>query len=69
MYFKLVDPQVLVHSEILASVMVVVQLYRTTENQPCLETPENIICLTSSGHALPCTSAMEINLNLRTQLR
>ena len=48
----------LVLSEILASIMVVVQLSRTTENQRCLEMPENIICLEGPGHALPYTNAM-----------
>lgn len=48
----------LVHSEILESIMVVVQLSRTTQNQLCLEMPENITCLAGPGHALPCTSAM-----------
>lgn len=46
----------LVQSEILASIMVVVELSRTTKNQPRLEMPENVICL--SGHVLHCTSAM-----------
>lgn len=48
----------LVHSEILASIMVAVQLSRTTEDQPCLEMPENIMCLAGPGHAVPCVSAM-----------
>lgn len=40
----------LVHSEIFASIMVVVELSRTTENQSCLEMPENIICLALAMH-------------------
>jgi len=46
------------HSEILASIVVVVQMSRTTENQPCLEMPKKIICLASRSHALPYTKAM-----------